>query len=373
MKILYNIAGTRHSGGMERILAVKSNWLVSNGYEVVIVTTDQCGESSFFKMDERIRRIDLDVNYEENNGKSVIDKIVHYPFKQLKHRRGLRHVLETEKPDICVSMFCNDAGFLWKMREKSKMVLEVHFCRFKRLQYARTGIWGAIDKIRSKQEERLVRKYDRFVVLTEEDKGYWGDSKSIVTIPNSRSFVPSTISELNEKKVIAVGRYTYQKGFDLLIDAWKTVHRECPEWKLDIVGEGEDRDKLQKQIIDCGLEGVITLTGVKHDLEEVYSHASLLVMSSRYEGFGLVITEAFSYGLPVVSFDCKCGPKDIISDGVDGYLVSFGDLDGLSRKILSIIKDDELRRSMGKAARISSERYDIDTVMKQWDSLFRSL
>lgn len=373
MKVLYNIAGTRHSGGMERILSSKANWLASHGYEVVVVTTDQCGEESFFPMDPRIRRIDLDINYEENNGKSLLNKIIHYPFKQFKHRAALSKILKEENPDVSISMFCNDASFLWKIHDGGKKVLEIHFCRFKRRQYARTGMWGLVDKIRSRQEERLVRKYDRFVVLTDEDKGYWGEMDNILTIPNSRSFKPDVVSELNEKKVIAVGRYTFQKGFDLLIDAWRAVHEACPEWKLDIVGEGEDRELLQRRIDGYGLGDSVTLTGVRHDLDKTYREASLLVMSSRYEGFGLVITEAFSYGLPVVSFECKCGPKDIITDGKDGYLVNPGDIDGLSDRIIRVLKDEDLRKSMGAHALMSSRRYDVDTVMSQWDALFRSL
>ena len=174
MKIVYCIAGTCHSGGMERVLANKANYLARHGFEVVVVTTDQRGQPPFFPMEEAIRTIDLGINYDDNNGKPFLDKLLRYPAKQARHKARLRAVLMEERPDVTVSMFNNDAGFIPDINDGSAKLLEIHFSKFKRLQYGRKGLWRLADWWRSRQDEKTVRRFDRFVVLTEEDKGYWG-------------------------------------------------------------------------------------------------------------------------------------------------------------------------------------------------------
>lgn len=373
MKILYNIAGTCHSGGMERVLSNKTNWLVQHGYQVVIVTTDQKGRKPFFPLDERIVCYDLDVNYEDNNGRSIWNKLWQYPAKQLKHKQGLTRVLMKEHPDITVSMFCNDVSFVSSIKDGSMKVLEIHFSKFKRLQYGRKGLWKLADIWRHKQEESEVKKFDKFVVLTKEDQGYWGELDNIQVIPNARSFEIECPAELNEKKVIAVGRYCHQKSFDKLIDAWSIVCQEVGDWKLHLVGDGEDREQLQKQIEELGLMEKVVLGRAETDMKTVYSNASILALSSRYEGLPMVLLEAQAAGLPVVSFDCKCGPKDVLTDGVDGILVKEGDVDGLANGLLRLIKNPLLRKQMGAAAYMNSERFSDETVMGQWIELFNVL
>ena len=130
MKILYCIAGTYNSGGMERVLANKANWLVNHGYEVTIVTTDQKGRRPFFSLDERIVCYDLGIGYEENNGKSFLNKLLRYPYKQYKHRKRLAALIKQIKPDITISMFCNDVSILPRIKDKSKKILEIHFSKF---------------------------------------------------------------------------------------------------------------------------------------------------------------------------------------------------------------------------------------------------
>ena len=212
MKIVYCIAGTYNSGGMERVLANKANYLARKGYEIVIITTDQRNRCSFFAFDARISFYDLEVNYEENNGGTFLDKLVHYPFKQIKHKRRLTDLLMQLKADIVISMFCNEASFLWKIKDGSRKILEVHFCRYKRLQLERKGVWKLADSFRNRMDIRTVRKYDHFVVLTKEDERYWEDVPRITVIPNMLSFSFTEPASLSNKKVIAVGRYDYQKA-----------------------------------------------------------------------------------------------------------------------------------------------------------------
>lgn len=373
MKILYCIAGTCHSGGMERVLTNKANYLVRHGYEVVVVTTDQQGLPPFFPLDKRIRCIDLHVNYEENNGKSFLNKLWHYPWKQYRHKKRLREVLCQEQPDIAISMFCNDAGFITQLDDGSKKLLEIHFSKFKRLQYGRKGLWRLADLWRSQQDENTVTRFDKFVVLTEEDKGYWGDLSNITVIPNALTFSTPQRASLSNKKVIAVGRYTYQKGFERLIEAWQTVAPRFPDWQLDIVGEGEERETLQRQINAYGLERQIALVSPTKEVEKLYLEASLLVLSSRYEGLPMVLLEAQAFGLPIVACRCKCGPADVVTDGEDGFLVADGDTQELAQRMMALMADEALRQQMGRKAKVASHRYDEENVMKQWTDLFDSL
>lgn len=373
MKIIYCIAGTCHSGGMERVLANKANYLTGHGYEVVIVTTDQQGLPPFFPLAEQIRCIDLGINYEENNGKSFANKLLHYPLKQYRHQKRLAAILKREKPDITVSMFCNDAGFITRINDGSKKVLEIHFSKFKRLQYNRKGLWRLADLWRSKQDEKTVRRFDKFVVLTEEDKGYWGNLPNITVIPNANTFATSQAAALENKKVIAIGRYTYQKGFERLIEAWNILSPGFPGWKLDIIGNGEERDKLQDLIHAYHLDGQVTLVSPTKSIDKVYLDASVLVMSSRYEGLPMVLLEAQAFGLPIVSFACKCGPKDIVANGETGFLVEGNDIEGLARQLVKVMKDKNLRKQMGRKAKEASLRYAEDAVMAKWTALFDSL
>lgn len=373
MKIVYCIAGTCHSGGMERVLTNKANYLVAHGYEIVIVTTDQQGQPPFFALDKRIRCIDLQINYEKNNGKSFLNKILHYPLKQYKHKQRLKKVLKLECPDVTVSMFCNDASFITNIKDGSAKVLEIHFSKFKRLQYGRKGLWKLADLWRSKQDEKTVARFDKFVVLTEEDKGYWGKLHNIIVIPNALTFSTAQQALLENKKVVAIGRYTYQKGFERLIDAWRIIAQQLPDWKLDIVGDGEARELLQQQIYTYGLEKKITLVHPTKDIEKIYLEASLIVLSSRYEGLPMVLLEAQAFGLPIVAFRCKCGPADIIDEGSNGFLVEEGDREGLARQMAKIMTDEPLRKQMGKIAKEKSQRYNEEVIMKQWINLFHSL
>ena len=373
MKIIYCIAGTCHSGGMERVLANKANYLTGHGYEVVIVTTDQQGLPPFFPLAEQIRCIDLGINYEENNGKSFANKLLHYPLKQYRHKKRLAAILKQEKPDVTISMFCNDAGFITRINDGSKKVLEIHFSKFKRLQYNRKGLWRLADLWRSRQDEKTVRRFDKFVVLTEEDKGYWGNLPNITVIPNANTFATSQAAALENKKVIAIGRYTYQKGFERLIEAWNILSPGFPGWKLDIIGNGEERDKLQDLIHAYHLDGQVTLVSPTKSIDKVYLDASLLAMSSRYEGLPMVLLEAQAFGLPIVSFACKCGPKDIVADGETGFLVEENDIEGLARQLVKVMKDKNLRKQMGRKAKEASLRYAEDAVMAKWTALFDSL
>lgn len=373
MKIVYLIAGTYRPAGMERVLANKTSWLASHGHEIVIVTTDQRGQEPAFAFDPSIRHIDLGIDYETNNGGSFIDKLIHYPFKQMRHRARLAKVLKAEKADVTVSMFCNDASFVPRIKDGSRKVLEIHFSRFKRLQYGRKGLWALADKWRAANDVRVASRFDKFVVLTDEDRGYWGDMRNISVIPNARTFKLEKPAALDSKVVIAVGRYSYQKNFADLIKAWSMIDSFVRDgWTLKIIGDGEERPVLEKAAAEYGVADSVIL-GPSSEIRKEYAGASFLAMSSRYEGLPMVLLEAQAAGLPIVSYKCKCGPLDVVSDGVDGILVEENDTAGLAAGMSRLMADEGLRKSMGSNAFAASGRFDEEAVMARWIDLFESL
>lgn len=373
MNIVYTIAGTYRAAGMERVLADKANWFAAHGHTVTVVTTEQKGRADAFAMDPAIRHIDLGIGYEDNNGRSLWSKVLCYPFKQWKHRRRLTRVLERVRPDVTVSMFCNDEAFLPRIQDGSRKVLEVHFSRFKRLQYGRSGLWAIVDRLRSRSDLRHIRRFDRFVVLTREDRGYWGALENIAVIPNPLSSRPDRPSGLTAKTVVAVGRLSWQKGLERLVEAWHIVHPQAPEWKLSLIGDGEMRETLAAQVRRLGLGDSVEMPGVLHDMDAVYRDASILALTSRYEGLPMVLLEAQSYGVPAVSFDCRCGPKDVIRSGENGLLVPEGDIEGFARALLQLIQSPEALKRIGAAAYADAVRWDRETIMQQWINLFESI
>ena len=358
---------------MERVLADKANWLVSHGHSITILTTDQQGRPDAFPLDPRIQKYDLAIGYEDNNGESLLNKLVRYPIKQRRHRRRLARKLKEIRPDITVSMFCNEVNLLPRIHDGSRKILEIHFSRFKRLQYGRKGLWAVVDRYRSRQDVRLAARYDRFVVLTEEDKGYWQGLTNLRVIPNPVNFHPDKPNDLEAKTVIAVGRYTYQKGLDRLLDAWKQVCDRLGTshgWTLRLAGDGELRSDLAAQIARLGIGDSVVLGGVERDMETLYRNTAILAMTSHYEGLPMVLLEAAAFGIPAVCFDFKCGPKDVIDSGENGLIIPDGDIEGFADALLSLIQNPDKGRKMGRAAFDRAPRWQPDTILKQWTDLF---
>ena len=373
MTILYTIAGLYRPAGMERILTDKANYLAACGHAVTIVTTEQKGRPAAFPLHTAIRCIDLKVGYEDNNGGSFLSKAFRHPFKQAVHRFRLERLLREIRPEVTVSLFCGDERFLPTFRDGSKKILEVHFSRFKRLQYGRKGLWGLADRLRSRRDYTLVRRFDHFVTLTAEDLKYWGCPENGRVIPNFIASVPDKPSDLSATTVLAVGRFCYQKGFDRLLDIWKrTLERleaDSP-WRLRLVGDGECRESLERQAATLGIGDRVLIDRFSGNMDAVYRSASILVLTSRYEGLPMVLLEARAYGLPVVAYDCKCGPKEVIDDGDNGFLLQQKNAEGFADMLALLIKDPALRERMGRAARARLSRWEKENIMSQWLSLF---
>lgn len=376
MKIIYCICSIYNPGGMERVLLNKVRYLVEQlHWDITVVTTDQHGRLPFYPFPEGVKMIDLGINYSDENDKGATKKITSYLRKRRLHKQRLTELLMMEKADIVVSLYPSESSFIPDIKDGSKKVLELHFNKFFRLQYNRKGVIGMIDRFRTRQDKRIVQRFDRFVVLTEEDKGYWGDLPNIEVIPNAVKPTDGRLCDVTKKRIIAVGRLDYQKGFDRLIEAWNIVVKDSrlADWRLDIFGQGEWHQMLSGMIQERGISAVTAINPPTNAINEEYLRSSLIVMTSNYEGFGMVLVEAMSRGVPAISFDCVCGPSDIISHGKNGLLVKNGDIAALAEAMKRVMLDDEYRRRLSEEACKITQKYDENKIMQQWHDLFQNL
>ena len=371
MKIVYCIQGTYNSGGMERVLANKANWLANRGYDITILTTEQKGRSPFYHYDNRVKHIDFGINYWDNTARSLLLKIPYYFLNKWKHRRLLSRFLMREKADIVISMFAHDMAHLTKINDGSKKILEYHFTKQRMLQMKRSGLRGLIDTVTFNKVNHLIREYDKFVVLTDSDKKNWGGAT--ISIPNAVTFTSCKTAHLKNKKVVAVGRLAHEKGFDRLIDVWELFYKSHPNWTLEIIGEGQLRHSLENTINTRKLQDSIVISGAISDIQGKYEESSVLLMTSRHEGLGMVLIEAQSCGVPVIAYDVPCGPAEIIHNGEDGFLIKDGDVEDFVAKLSHLATNEELRQKMGDAAYRNAQRYSEDAIMAKWESLFHEL
>ena len=375
MKIVYCNHSVYNPGGMERVMLAKIAWLVKHGYEISLVTTDQKNRPPFFPIPEGVSMTDLGVNYSDDNPKGPVAKILGFLWRRRLHKKRLTAYLKQQKPDITISLYPCESSFIPDIKDGSKKILELHFNKFFRIQYGRSGILGAIDKMRTKSDERLVRKFDKFVVLTEEDAGYWGAMPNLEVIPNAALMkAPAVKKQMDCKRVIAVGRLDFQKGFDRLVEAWALIPPEKRKgWRLDIFGQGEWLRMLDEMIERKGIQDSAKVNPPTKDIEKEYLASSFLAMSSHWEGLPMVLIEAMALGLPAVSFDFKCGPKDVIEDGVNGLLVPEGDVQALADKMAYLMERPELLEKMSIEALRIKEKYTEEAVMAKWENCFKSI
>ena len=379
MKIVYCKDSLKSAAGMERVLCTKANYLADIlGYDVHIVLEEQhLPENLFFNFSPKIVIHSLDMNIPVRKPWQLFSRTKY----EKEYEKKLSGLLENIKPDITVGMFGNEARFLYKLKDGSKKILEFHFTKYYlkylgqslihdkyriiRKLWLRTLLW---------HEEYLARKYEHIVLLTEKDKQLWGGGDKFEVIPNPVSFSSTSEkkADLDNHVILSAGRLVIPKGFDFLIQAFSLLHKDFPTWKLYIYGEGHDKDYFQDLINQLSLQDAVFLKKPVPDIENELIKSSLFVLPSLYEGFGLVLVEAMSYGIPCVAFDCECGPSDIIKDNVDGFLAATKNTRELAEKMKLLMENKDLRLQMGAEAKKNVKRFEIPVVMNLWSKYFKS-
>ncbi len=377
MKIFYIYTSLITKGGTDRVLTEKANWLAGQGHDVAIVCDSQNGRPPVFPLDPRVRLIDFALDFDRQYQHSFLVRTVIFMRLMPVYRRKMSALLMSERPDIVVTTLGRDISFITKIHDGSKKIGEAHttkyFLRNFHLLEQRSLFFKYLTKYFRWKMDRQIARLDAVVVLTQQHVDDWKALAPVYVIPNSLPFYPTMQSDCQQKRVIVVGRYNDAKGYDLLIPAWELVHRQHPDWTLDVYGSGELHDQVVAWVKERQLEDTILLHDPVSHIEEKYLTSSLCVVSSRYEGFSMVLLESMSCGLPVVSFDCPHGPRAIITNGEDGFLVENQNIEALARHICRLIEDPSLRKRMGDHARHNVLRFSRDTVMQQWMNLFRQL
>ena len=376
-KIVYVVGGLLVPNGMSSVLSAKINYLSDHtNYELYMILTEKAGQEWYYKINSKVKWVNFDINFDELDTMPFYKKFIFYQLKQRKYKKLFTDYLMEIRPDITVSTVRREINFINDIKDGSRKIGEIHFNRTNYREFNKRWLPGFVNKFITHQWVGSLilqlKRLDRFVVLSQEDYDNWPELTNKIVIPNSLSYFPNFLSTCSDEQVIAVGRYTWQKGFDLLLRSWKLVHEKHPRWILNIYGSGE-REVYIRQAHELGLSVVVNCHPAVNNIYEKYRMSSVFVLSSRYEGFGLVIVEAMSVGVPVVSFACPCGPSDIIHSGEDGLLVENGDIDKMADAICWMIEHPEERCQYGKQARQNAMRFSQEEVMQQWIQLFNSL
>ena len=377
MKIIYIYTALTTVGGADRVLIQKANWLANHGYDVTIVTESQADKPIAFPLSDHTRHVDLGVDFDAEYGHSLPVRAFIY-FKLMRaYGKKLKQFILDEKPDIVITTLGRDLEILTSLKDASIKIGETHTTQYHlrnfHLMEQRGGLYKWLAKFYRKRQVSLASKLKALVVLTPQDAKDWENVTKTYVIPNAVSFSPEESAELENKQVIMVGRYNNAKGYDYLIPAWGIVHQRHPEWILNVYGSGELYNDVVHMIQEHCLDGSIILHEPTDHIMEKYLESSICVLSSRYEGFSLVILEGMSCGVPFVSFDCPYGPRNIIHDGEDGILVDYLNIDAFADNICRLIEDPVLRKKMGNAAKRNVKRFGQDEVMKRWTGFFDSL
>lgn len=372
MKLLYIHFSIAVYGGIERVLSDKMNYLAnSSKYEIFLVTCDQGSHPFSYALDHRIKHVDLGIRLHQQY-------IYPFPIRIWKHYRllslynkKLKQTIDEISPDIIIGTEWIPPRLILRNKGNIPFVLESHFGYSTIINCKKSNI---LKRMILYLNYKSFSKADAIVSLTQGDAQLWKDRRAnnIIVIPNPVHLNNTQFkSSLEKKRVIFVGRFSDEKDIPTLFKIWKNVHDQFPNWYLDLYGEGELDSVIVNYISNSDLN--ICLHQPTKEIFNELCNSSVLVMTSKNESFGLVLVEAMSCGLPVIAFDCPYGPRDIIRDEENGFLISNRDMETFSNKLSLLMTDIELRMRMGKSAFESAQNYNINVIMDKWKVLFDNL
>ncbi|WP_269227649.1 glycosyltransferase family 4 protein [Flavobacterium eburneipallidum] len=359
MRILYITPKINNEGGVARILSIKANYLIEKwGYDVHILTQNEGNNPLFFSFNEQIKFHDMTLRG---------NKIAFFS----RYQKALNNVLSLVQPDVIV--VCDNGlkafAIPFILKTKTPIVFECHGSKYIEERENNNLFFT---KIKSAFKDFSANRFTKFVALSGENLNEWKVNNGSV-ISNPLWFETQSFSALNSKKVIAVARHSYEKGLDRLLYIWEKISEKHPDWILDIYGKSNENQTLKKLVADLNIANSVAFFEPVKNINDKYLEASMLVMTSRTEGFGMVLIEAMALGLPVVAYDCPCGPRAIIQNDKNGFLIEDGSMDSFLVKLELLMNDENKRFQMGLNARESVKKYNLDNIMLQWKTLFEEM
>ncbi|MCO4464662.1 N-acetylgalactosamine-N,N'-diacetylbacillosaminyl-diphospho-undecaprenol 4-alpha-N-acetylgalactosaminyltransferase [Streptococcus infantarius subsp. infantarius] len=347
--VINNIYG---KGGTERVTSQLANLLI-NYYDITIISL-KSGQNINFYVDERIDIIELR-GISEN-------KLVRRLFNLIE----LNKHITNKNIDMFINVDITLSLYTLPFRKRVKNISWEHFNFFSESN----------SRIRQFSRKISSRYSDAVVVLSDADlKNYQSNLKRYSNI--RRIYNPIAFNKevggynLNSKVVLSVGRLESQKGFDILLDAWKNVSNDG-SWVLKIIGDGSKKEELLAKISQNHINNVM-ISPFTNDIEKEYINSAIYVMSSRYEGFGLALAEAQSKGLPLITFDCPEGPAEIVGYGDYGILIENGNVQSLSNELSSLMNSIELREYWSNASLKGANRFNTQEILNEWINLFEEI
>lgn len=381
MNLLYCIPHLYNSGGMERVLTQKVNWLAAHtDYTITIVTTEPTPTGTpkcYFPLSEKVQVVELNIDFNADYTKPLLPKYCAHMRRMRAYKRALTEYIVQHGIELCISLGGKEIAFLRHL--PCRTIAEMHFAMDQRRQLIEANhkslFWSLVGEVRTRQLVQAVKPLERLVVLTDADKAAWEKAgcTNVTVIPNPCSLDGQKVSikSAKSKTILAVGRLHEQKGFDLLLQAWKPIEKTYSDWSLRIVGEGPKRAELEAQIESQGLKRVV-LAGATNNVLDEYEAASIFVLSSRYEGLPLALIEAMWSGLPCIAFDCPQGPAELLAED-RGWLVPNGDIAELTAQIAyALSHPEEALKCAQKAQIFAQTTYSEAAIMPQWVQLIES-
>lgn len=367
--------------GVERVMSDKMNFLAEHGFEVVLVTYEQGNHPLAFTLNPNVVHHSLDARFFTLSRYPVWKRPYYYYKMCHRLKCGLQKVADYEQPDVMITTTYSMKvlGIILGIKTSAHRLIESHIACYtvrKAYDYRKNAILFRLARLYDQYVFGKIRRFERLIVLTAGDAKDWQEYiTNVEIIPNPVTTFPDEVlpHDGSGHRIIAIGRLHEQKGYDLLMEAFSLIASNCPEWHIDIFGSGDDETMIRQLIADKNLQKRVSIHAPTIDIYKEYQSSDFLVLSSRYEGFGLVLVEAMSCGIPCVAFKCKYGPEDIVNDGENGLLVTDGNINELAEKMLWMIEHTDERLRMGTKAREEARNYQIDLIMKRWEILFQTL
>ena len=381
MRLLYILGNIINKAGVERIMTQKINYLAETGYDVSLVTTDQMNQPFSFPISPKVNYIAVNAPIPSRTDYPFFKWLLLFYKARSVFSKTLSLIIKENFPDIviCTTYSFDVLDLLVKICHKRhpKLVIESHIQLtnvFMKPRLAYHPLLSLYGTFHDRYILNYIKKTAILVCLTNEDMKSWKQLhvNNVCVIPNMITIQPPESIDYSAKRVIAVGRYSDQKGFDMLIKAWGRLSKKYNDWHLFIFGN-EDRTPYEEMAQKEKCQNTCHCMPVTEDIAIEYGKSSIFVMSSRYEGMPLALIEAMSSGLACVSYNCPNGPADIINDGIDGFLARDGEIDDLATKMENLMCDESLRSKFGKTAKKNIERYSPNAVMRQNISLYDSI